>query len=749
MENEAEDTVLDEHARWVQEIQNYDAEAQKWVDRSKRIMKRYKDERSTRETTDGVRRYNILYSNVQTLLPAYFSRTPKADIERRFKDKDDVGRIAAEVWERSVEYYISSGSFHHIVKQAVVDRLLCGRGMVWVRYVPHMGDMEISDEGVQITDDVDEQEKPQEIKYEETVCDYVYWEDFGHTVARTWEEVRACWRKVYLDRTELVERFGKELGSEIPLDYSPKKLNDEKIHDALKKAIIYEIWDKTSRKAIWLHKDFPKILDERDDPLGLDEFFPCPRPLFPTMLSDSLIPIPDYAQYQDQAKELDELTGRIAALTKAVKVAGVYDASAQGIERLLAEGIENKLLPIEQWAVLGDKGGLKGVMDLLPMQDIIKTLLSLYDARERVKNDLYEITGISDIIRGASKASETATAQNIKGKYAALRLDEGQMAVQRFCRDLVRIIAQIIANHFQPETIKAISGIHLLTNQEKQMVVMQQQMTGQPPQPLSEEQQEMLANPSWEDVFALLKDNATRCFRIDIETDSTVRGDQDEEKQARMEFLTAAGQYISQAATVARDTPELTPLLMQLLMFGVRGFPVGKQLETTFQLTLNKLEKKQQQAESAPPQPNPEMQKIQAQMQLEQAKLQAAQQETQADIQLRQAEAQADMQTEQQRMQLDAQKMQAELQLRQAEIAAKVKVEQDKLAADMQMQREKLAAEIQMKKEIEMMKLAMQQPDTEPGAAEILAPMQEMIKAMTAPKKITLDNGREATVEVA
>lgn len=678
------------HAKWVTEIRMYEREAEKWHERGKRIIRRYKDERTTAYDEDGKRRYNILYSNVQTLLPAYFSRTPKPDIERRFKDQDDVGRIAAEVWERSTTYFVEHGHFSHSIKQAVMDRLLPGRGIVWMRYVPHMRDIQITsnpEEGPEITEDV-YTEPTQEVYYEEVCPDYVNWQDFLHNVSRTWEEVWWVGRKVYMEREAGIKRFGDKFKT-VPLDYSPRGLNDEKIADDMKKATVYEIWDKNKKKAVWLHKDYPELLDEIDDPLNLDDFFPCPRPLFPTMTNDSCFPVPDYAQYQDQAKELDDLTGRIAALTKAIKVAGVYDSSAAGVERLLSEGVENRLVPIAQWAVFGEKGGLKGVMDFLPLEQIMQALLGLYEAREKVKADLYEITGIADIVRGATKASETATAQNIKGQYAALRLDDGQQAVQRFARDLVRIIAQIIANHFSLETIKMISGVKLLTAQEKQQVQMQYApkppMPGQPPAPppkMPEELEELMYNPTWEEVGALLKDNAMRTFRIDIETDSTLKADQEAEKQARVEFLTASGGFIDKAAKVAQLQPALSPLLMEMLMFGVRAFPVGKQLETTFEVAKQKLAKEQEAAENAPPKPDPEMQKIQMQGQL------------------KQQEMQMDMQVKQQQAQVDQQKEAAETQQEQQRLSMQAEVDKNQAMLDMQLDAQKHSEEQTLKLQI-------------------------------------------------
>lgn len=751
-----------EVARWVTEIKLYETDSQEWVERGKRIVKRYKDKRTSRETSDGQRRYNILYSNVQTLLPAYFSRAPKPDIERRFKDKDVIGRMAAQVWERSTTYFTATDEFKDCIRKAVMDRLLPGRGVVWARYVPHMrdiqvtGNAEVRDDGTQITDDTEMDESPQEVYYEEVCSDYVYWEDFGHTVGRTWEEVRAVWRKVYLTRDELIKRFGEEIGKAVTLDYSPRGLSDEKTPQDMKKATVYEIWDKTSKKAKWLHKDHDKLLDSVDDPLQLDNFFPCPRPLYPVLTNDSLIPVPDFSQYQDQAKELDDLTARIAAITKSVKVAGVYDASAQGVERLLSEGTENRLIPVEQWAMFAEKGGIKGVIDFIPVADILKTLLGLYEAREKVKNDLYEITGIADIIRGATKASETATAQQIKSNFANLRLDDGQQEVQRFSRELVRIIAQIIANHFSLDTLKAISGIQLMTQAEKQQVqmqmqqqAMQAQQMGQQPPPPPEELQEQLNNPTWEEVYALLKDNAMRCFRIDIETDSTIKQDQLEDKRSRMEFLTAAGGFIQQAVEATTKAPELAPLLTQMLLFGVRGFKIGKDMENTFDIAMKKIEHA---AENPPPAPpDHEAQTAQANIQLQQSKMQSDHMNVQAKMAMDKEQAQSDMQLESERLKLESSKIAGEMQLKREE-----------MQMDAQLQREKMQGELDLKKQIEMMKLAMQAEagenqatrDTvkEAGSTKaILAPMMEMIKALTASnkmtKKVILDNGREATVE--
>lgn len=657
MEENADGVV----AKWVAEIKLYEKDSQDWTSRSKKIIRRYKDERSAR---DSKSRFNILWSNIQTLKPALYAQPPKPNVDRRYQDDDDLGRISAQVLERSVSYFVATDTFDSMMQQSVLDRLLPGRGTAWVRYVPNFKDAtitgsdEVKREGIDPTDDavIGEDASP-DLYSEEVLVDHINWQDFGYTYGRTWEEVRAVWKIAYMTRSELVKRF-PDVGKEIPLDYSPEKLNDTKIDDTLKKAAVYEIWDKPSKKAIWIHKDYPKALDERDDPLKLHDFFPCPKPLFSTLANDSLVPVPDYVLYQDQARELDELTGRIWAVTKAIKVAGVYDASAEGVQRLLAEGVENTLIPISQWAVFGDKGGLAGVINFLPIKEIAEVLLALYKAQDYVKQIIYEITGISDIIRGASDPNETLGAQELKGKFASLRLDDQQKEVARYGRDLVRIMTEIIAEHFSIETIKQICGVKLMTAQEKKLVqqgMQAAQASGKEIPPMPEEIQELMDLPTWEEVEKLIRNDTARCFRIDIETDSTIKTDQDAEKKARTEFLAAAGGFIQQMQQV--QNPQLQPLLMEMLMFGIRSFKVGREMESEFKSTIVKMRKQAEQ----PPQPDPEIAKHQMEMQQ------------------KREDAQATAQTEAQRNamedQREANKLTQESQIKREEMAQEAQLE--------------------------------------------------------------------------
>jgi hypothetical protein len=697
-------TVDPDFTRWMAEIARYESEAKRWTSRSQKIVKRYKDDR--KGPADEARtKYNILWSNLQVLMPAVYARNPVPEVERRFKDEDPVGREASEVLERCLDYCIKTQSFKDIMRAAVLDRFLPGRGVVWVRYVPHFAQVEAPES---LSDDVDpapEQKlsgDPQavpdeEIEHEECLADYVHWKDFGHTVARTWTEVRAVWRVVYLTRAECVQRFGEEIGKKIPLAATDgKDRGDATVDGNLKKAMIYEIWDKVEKKAVWLCKEYPDgLLDQKDDPLRLSGFFPCPRPLYATLDNETMIPTPDFVLYQDQADEIDTLTARIASIAKALKVAGVYDASAQGVQRLLDEGTENKLIPVDAWAAFAEKGGLKGAIQFLPIEEIAQTLLHLYDTRDRVKQDLYEITGLSDIIRGANDPTETATATRSKSAFASIRLRDMQDEVSRFARDTLRIMGEVMAEHFGIETLAKISGVDLPTEQQKAQVqaslqpqppMLGQQQPAQAPQP-TPEQFAVLQKPTWEQVGQLLQDDAARNFRIDIETDSTIGEDEQLQKAERMEMLKAVAAFLQQAIPAIQQNPQMGPLLGQMLMFTLRSFKAGRTLENVFESTMKQLED----ASKQPAKPDPEKVKADAAAQAVQTK------------------AQADIQVNRDRIQAETAQSERELAMQKDLEQFKALLEQQTAYAEQDAQQRQVAQETALEAHRDQMRMAMEE----------------------------------------
>jgi hypothetical protein len=635
---------------WYNTIAGYERAYKEWESRTDRIIKRYRDDSRTRNNPNA--RFNILWSNVQTITPAIFARLPRPDVSRRFRDNDPVARVASMMLERALDYEITHyGDYKSAMNQSVLDRLLGGRGTSWVRYEPHIAGAstegeDVPEDGLQITEDTDEaeteggiyREDQERIEYECAPVDYVYWRDFGHTIARTWEEVTAVWRKVYMTRPALVERFGEELGGKIPLDTKPEtsKTFNEKMGEGASEAVIYEIWDKTSGEVIWISKSLGKILDTRPDPLKLENFWPCPKPLYATLTTDKLEPIPDFVLYQDQAKQLDTLADRIDGFINALKVRGVYDASEPSLARLFSEGENNTLIPVKNYAAFSEKGGMGGAINLVDIAPIAQALNMSYQAMDQVKNQIYEIMGIADIQRGQTDPNETLGAQIIKSNNASGRLKTMQHAVVDFATELLSIKAQIICNHFTDDTIVKISGATQLSPQDQQLI----------PQAL-----------------ALLRNEAAKNFRVEVTSDSMIFQDEQQEKADRMEFLSAMSGFLSQAVPAAQATPELTPMLVEMLKFGVTAFKAGKGLEGMIDETADKFREQAKMAEGQPKPPSPEQQKMQMQMQIEQSKIQAKQAEMQLQLQIDQQKMQMQMELEKAKQEYQAQENQLKFQL--------------------------------------------------------------------------------------
>lgn len=651
------------------EILAYEKEYQTWEQRGEAIVKRYRDERSEATNIRAViRKFNVLWSNTETLRPTLYARLPRVQVERRFKDADPVGRTACEIAERAGNYLLETSPFDNVQRLCVQDLLLPGRGAQWINYRAEMSEVEQPMDSDDPKED-EEVKEPELEKVREMIEPiYVAWRDFGHSPKRTWQEVTKVWRITYMGRKQLVKRFG-EKGESIPLDRKADDTKDKSPDSLNDTASVYELWDKKTRKVCWVHKNEKDYLDESDPPVDLQDFWPLPRPIWSTLTNDTLVPVPLFALYQDQAAELDKITNRIGRFTDGLKLAGVCDASVPELTRLLSPNgaADNMLIPVANFAALQEKGGINGAVQLLPLQDISSTLLQLYEAREQILNVIYQVTGIADIIRGATNPNETATAQSIKGQFASLRIKDTQAEVARFARDAARIMVEMAVELYEPETLYEMvqaDQFTKLTAQEQQRAQTQAQfaqITRQPapppPKPMEEFQQ----------ALRMLRDDKMRSFHIDIETDSTIAMNEQEDKQNVTEFLAALGQFMQGFGPMIQEMPALAPVAGEALLYATRRYKAGRSLETAIEKAVAQIE----QAATQPKPPPPEMLKIQAEQQAKQADLQRQKEKDAADIQTDRLKNDQDAQANQAKIAQDAEKAKTELQIKTAELALK------------------------------------------------------------------------------
>jgi hypothetical protein len=681
---------------WLDEIQQAEKDMSEWCTRAKKIERIWLEERD--EAKKFTRQYALLWANISVLQPAVYAKQPQPVVTRRFSDRDPVARNVADVMERSLITIFDHGDIDTCLKSVRDNFLVVGRGTAWVRYEPKfetkefdLGDGEV--------------EEVETLADETLAFDFVHWADFIHPKVRRWEDMPWVGRKVYLDKETLEARFGKKKADAVFASYMVQNPGEYAKAKPKDKPCIYEIWSKRDKQVIWIAKDYKEdFLDKKDPLYDLRGFFPCPKPAYGTLPTDCLKPVPDYVYYQDQAEEINTLTAKIGALEDALKLVGFYPAAAEGgisaaIEKALSPSASNEMIPVPAWAAFVQGGGSKQMIEWLPMDMVLAVLQGCVELRKALIEDVFQITGISDIVRGATDPRETKGAQQIKAQWGSIRIRDRQAEMARFSRDLTRIAAEIVAEKFQPETLWQLSGLKFPTQADKQQAqmqiqAMQQQMQmraaqmaqqapqgaqGMPAQPMPQpapapqqtpqmpplppEIEEMMQKPTQEELVGLMKDDRLRSYRIDIETDSTIIADEQAEKESRTEFVTMLGGLISQALPVVQQVPELAPVVGQSLLFVTRAFRAGRQLEDTIEQAVEAITKKAAGAGQQPPPPDPKMEKIKVDKELGTAKLQITAQDNQAKNQIK------------------AQEIAAKTELGNREIMADVLLEREKMQA--------------------------------------------------------------------
>ena len=172
--------------KWIREIQKVldSKEHKSFVETGERIERVYRGAGNygitpTHERNLALAPYNILWSNTQVMKPTLYARMPKVVVERRHKDIDPVGRLAAQIAERATSFMLATqqDSFNFAMISAVEDRLLPGRGIAWLRYDAdfEIAELQEDDDDAYESDDPDSEdglyftEKVKEVGFERDV----------------------------------------------------------------------------------------------------------------------------------------------------------------------------------------------------------------------------------------------------------------------------------------------------------------------------------------------------------------------------------------------------------------------------------------------------------------------------------------------------------------------------------------------------------------------------------------------------
>lgn len=575
--------------------------------------------------------FNILHSNVETLTPALYNTQPVPDVRRRWGGSDIVAKNVADVSERMISYSLDKYDFDEVATSFIKDGLVAGRGVSRLRYQP-----ELDEAG--------------NIIRQHTRLEPVAWDRFIIGPAQKWSQVPWIAFIHYLGRKELM-KLSPAKGEMVPLNVEEGQDRDEKDLESkgiFKSAKVYEIWDRESKSVIFIAdgvNDFP--LSVEPDPLGLAGFFPAPEPFQPLKRLRSTVPICPYQIYKDLIIELNVVTKRIKALVNQLKVRGIYDSKLEAELRLLQDAYDGEYFACKDASQFATgQGGLDKAVHHWPMSETIAALAQLYQQREQIKATIYEVTGISDILRGASEAKETATAQRIKTQWGSLRVQTMQGEVARIAKQAFRMKVDIFSNHYSPETISQVTSL-----------------------PTEKEE------PFWPQVIQTFKSDMAS-FRVDIETDSTIRADLTRSQESMNQFLQATGAFAQAMGGIVQVAPQVVPAAIEVYTAFARNFKLGKQAEDALDQLQQKAPELMKQAQQGGKEDGKDSR---AEQQAQAAKMQAEMQGMQAKQQLEQQAMQAKQALEQQKNEYELKCKQIEAQVKQMQLREQRMISEIKL----------------------------------------------------------------------
>lgn len=682
---------------WLAAIDAADKEERDWRIEGDEIISIYRSSHAQVKQ----QAFNILYSNTETILPAIYNSTPQPDIRRRYNDPGVDAKAVADILERAISYSLDQYDFDAVMRAVGFDAVGPGRGIARVRYVPKVmgNDPSTGEEGEQPEgsayentehNELEEPEAGEQIVSQTVTCEYVPWKNFRRGPGLIWDDVPWIAFQHYLTRDQLQDLSpdGKDIG----LDFDTRGEETEKAKaegskdpsEVFLRAQVWEIWDKMTGKVLFVSPAWPKRpLREEDDPLKLTGFFPIPRPIQPVDTPTDLVPVPMYRSYKQLAEELNEVTIRIRRLVRQMRVRGIYAASAASIEQII-KADDGELVPAEGLEMLLD-GGLEKAIAWWPIDKIPPALAMLIEQRDAIKQTIYEVSGLADIMRGSTKSDETLGAQQIKAQWGSLRIQRLQAEVQRFCRDLFRMKAEIIAENFDLGMLQEMTGVKLATQVDKQMAqlqiqqmqqqaMMQAQQSGQeaPPPPVPDELQKVMEAPSAEAVEQMMRSDILRSYRIDVETDSTIRADLTRNMETMTQFVQGSAQYAQAIGPLVQEGVLPGDVAITIYQAFSRNFRLGRQVDTVLEQTADKAREAAKQPKQQ--QPDPAMEKVKADVQAKQAELQMKGQE----MAMQQQQNEAELQMRQQELQLKAQ----ELALKEQEMQQKAQIEAEKASVE-------------------------------------------------------------------
>lgn len=636
---------------------------------------------------------DLFWSSYEVLKPAVYAHPPAPAVAPMFDDNKPLHNTTAELLERAAISTFARTAIDDVMIEVRDDLIFTGRGVMWVRYD--------TDDGQQVC------------------VEHVDRTDFRHEAARKWAEVGWVAKRSWLTRKEMRARFFKTSGKAYQdAQYAARRdREDGEQQTTTKKAGVWEVWHKANNKTYWVTEGVDVFLDASEPEVQLSGFFPCPRPAYATLRRRSLVPVPDYERYAYHFGKISELTRRIYLLLDQVRMMGIVGGGgdiADVVQDMWASADPDILVRVNSLTNVGE------AVVWLPLAELATAITGLIEARSQLISDFYELSGISDIMRGATEAEETLGAQQLKSQYGSVRVRCKIDELQRIAADAVKIAAEIIAQKFTQKNLLDMSQMDIPSKAdlkkrvgeiekaaEKELKALAEraqeavaQADGADPaqaqQMLQQAQQQVLSKYApmlaeveqqvpIEDVMALLRDDRARTFTFEIQSDSTILTDEIQEKASRNEFMeTLTGSIAGLSSIIAMGEPAVK-LWGEATKFQLAPYRAGRSLDGAINAFIDAAPEMAQRMAAAQGEGGEAEGLVEANNKLaeaEMAKAQAATMKVQADAQAKQAENERKLMEMQQKAAEAERKSQAEIAKLQLQ-AEDMRVKADKAVAEL------------------------------------------------------------------
>lgn len=551
--------------KWLDRIISAEKKWDTYHDLIKEIREYYKNEKHKNKQ-------NVFWSSIETLKPFIYFKPPVPYVERKSKFNNQVEDAACKILEKALVHNLEAQDFDGVIKYARNDYLLSGLGLTVEKYVPTFEKVmqevvtpdAVMNEEVEILTDA--KVETTYIDPKNLLC------DCNHV--SVWEDCQWVAQIIEMTKQEVIDQFGEQIADKI---LEPGMSQEEELDRPTK---VYRIWDKKDNRIIYLSKEVKdEFLRVDDDVLKIAGFYPFPKPVFATLANDGLIPVPDYSEIKCQLDELDGVNNRMRLTMQALKVSGAYDGSFPELANLLDKDVT--LIQVSDFDKIREKGGIEGFVGFMPIGQYIDALAALAERRAQLIQAIYEITGVSDIMRGNSDPSETATAVTKKTNFGTLRNQDRQNDFQRYLTDVLKIKAEIICEMWTPELLAQYAEPE--TPQEVLMAAIE-----------------------------LLKTDKIRNLTLGIETDTSFM--QDEQADKTLNAVKVIQEMITAAFQTVSVQPALLPLYKQMIDSVVLTLPNTRQFSAAIDEAIGRIEAELAQPAPEEQQPNPEVIRAQADM---------------------------------------------------------------------------------------------------------------------------------------